>query len=231
MSSSSSISPDTATTNTAVVQTAIFLTKLPAEVRLEVYREVFRGIELFWWHFTESYTPSNRPDGEYVWDLHEGDPFTNAFATLWVSRQVREEAMPVFHHTVRHHMAYNKILTFPTSHVFFPPDRIRYIEVTSNTIQDINIDILRRVFPHLNAVVLNYDDAPSLNIKCIDSSVSFEEFSKDRVAQDQVMAEIKHQICRKRFSATSTIAFDFQCGLDLNTSLDWNAYVSSAQRC
>lgn len=103
MSSISSTSPATAVLNTAVVQTAVFLTKLPAEVRLKIYREVFRGLELIWW-FHESDTPSNRPDGENWWDFHKIGPVTNPFATLWVSRQFREEAMPILHHIIRHSM-------------------------------------------------------------------------------------------------------------------------------
>lgn len=154
-------------------RTGSLLLDLPSEVRLAVYREVFRNFHVAW-SFARSASFSwgrmSLSIEHYRFGENEQDMIDDRspLAIVQTCRQCREESMPVLRDMAVHVSTYALVDNFPASHILFDSSTIKCLLLQQSKSTEWNmldaLDSLPIKFPNLSTlrVELPYIHAASL---------------------------------------------------------------------
>lgn len=151
---SSAMMPDSSTN--IVVQTSAFLNKLPAEVRVKIYRECFRGLRAFWGASSHRdcliverwlYEKENSALKSMVFPLT-----SNTSALVQVSRLLRYETLPVLRAYVTHVFIQDEIASFPKNQTLFNRCDILYVQFSACRLSELNLPLMTSIFHQLRSI-------------------------------------------------------------------------------
>lgn len=200
----------------AIIQTSAFLTKLPAEVRVKIYREVFRGLAVEWKRYRNSEPFKRRFDGN-LYRLYLGRT-KQSLALIMTSSQTRLEAMPILHDMIIHEVGRKDLLLIPEFHILFGCDNIRHLLAISERDNDLNINALLRVFPQLKSIELITEKCVRVDTERAGDSVSFREFSKEPSIRAKIFSAVANVLLKRQLATDTEVAVLLQCGLTLESN-------------
>lgn len=148
--------PDAANTNSE----SAFLRLLPAEMRVKVYREVFRGLQIQWRESYNHHAPAR------LVRVDDYGRVPNGLALLQISHVIRQEALPILNGTIYHRCSPLDLLGYPSHHPIFPSDKVVNLRLSKFPITRVDVPRLTRIFPRFQTIdipdetVLNFSSDP-----------------------------------------------------------------------
>lgn len=189
----------TAGASNPIVQISTFLTRLPAEVRVKIYQELFRNRHIFWAQDIPYFFPG-RPSIRTLYHckplIDHGWP-RNSTAILCSCKQIRSEAHPIFFDTITHHIDISNIVKFPDSPGLFSYDTIVNLELEMYCFLRITPGFIRRIFPRAANIILNFtEDRGIFYRRPDDPPLIFEILRADPAARNRVFSDARRLVYR-----------------------------------
>lgn len=181
-----------------VVQKSAFLSKLPAEVRVNIYRECFRCLAVVW-RTPRGYT--GRGVEVTRWEYHDhsniyrpsDSPAQRPFALIQVSRMVRQESLLIFRSMILHHLSAHNIAIFPMRHVLFDSSNVVNLSICGCDLSELNIPVMLRIFPQVK--LLDVSLSVSVDLRRIGYDFrSKENFLSDSTLQEECFQRLEEHI-------------------------------------